>query len=139
MKHRAMLFIKHGASLKRSAVCTLFAYFAPIMAACCNVHYRYKSSAKSVVVCFQKMIHQIICSQPQRFAYLFKSVLNVFVRQKTQKMSDNFLPVRRKFKFRGSTTRLGEYANQSRVFQFLIDGLSRSASIYRLAPCLTIT
>ena len=51
-------------------------------------------------------------------------------------MSDNFLPVRREFKFRGSTTRLGEKANQSRVFQFLIDGLSRSASIYRLAPCL---
>ena len=41
---------------KRSAVCTLFASFAPIMAAFCNGHYRYKSSAKSVVVCFQKMI-----------------------------------------------------------------------------------
>ena len=39
---------------KRSAVCTLFASFAPIMAAFCNGHYRYKSSAKSVVVCFQK-------------------------------------------------------------------------------------
>ena len=52
-------------------------------------------------------------------------------------MSDNFLPVRKKFKFRGSMTRLGEKANQSRVFQFLIDGLSSSASIYRLAPCLS--
>ena len=51
-------------------------------------------------------------------------------------MSDNFLPVRTKFKFRGSTTRLDENANQSRVFQFLIDGVSPSASIYRLAPCL---
>ena len=64
------------------------------MAALYNDHYRYKSSAKSVVVCFQKMIHQIICSQPQRFAYLFKSVLNVYLRQKAQEMSDNFLPVR---------------------------------------------
>ena len=38
--------------------------------------------------------------------------------------------------FRGSTTRLGEEANQNRVFQFVMDGLSRSASIYRLARCL---
>ena len=42
---------------KRSAVCTLLASFAPIMAAFCNGHYRYKSSAKSLVVCFQEMIH----------------------------------------------------------------------------------
>ena len=41
-----------------------------------------------------------------------------------------------KIQIRGSTTRLGEKANQSRVFQFLIDGLSRSAYIYRFAPCL---
>ena len=44
-------------SYKRSAVCTLLASFAPIMAAFCNGHYRYKSSAKSLVVCFQEMIH----------------------------------------------------------------------------------
>ena len=42
---------------KRLAVCTLFASFPPIMASFCNGHYRYKSSAKSVVVCFQKMIN----------------------------------------------------------------------------------
>ena len=42
-----------------------------------------------------------------------------------------------KIQIRGSTTRLGEKGNQSRVFQFLIDGLSRSAYIYRFAPCLT--
>ena len=136
-KHNTIICVLNTEqACKRSAVCTLFASFAPIVAAFCNGHYRYKSSAKSVVVCFQKMMHKIICSQPQRFAYLFKSVLNVFLRQKTQEMSDNFLPIWRKFKFHGSTTCLGKYAYQSRVFQFLIDGLSHSASIYRLAPCL---
>ena len=40
---------------KRSEICTLFASYALTMAAFCNSHYRYKSSARSVI-CFQKLI-----------------------------------------------------------------------------------
>ena len=49
---------------KRSAVCTLFASFAPRMAAFCDGHYRYKSSAKSVVVCFQKLYIKLFVHNP---------------------------------------------------------------------------
>ena len=62
---------------KRSAVCTLFASFAPIMAAFCNGHYRYKYSINPLLSAFKNDTNLLLTEREGRTGEYWPEVVTV--------------------------------------------------------------